>query len=289
MRSIRSISPRTQICAVIGNPVAHSLSPAIHNAAFEVKKLDFVYVAYQVDDVKNALAGMRALNNFRGMSITIPHKIAAMKYVDEVVKIDRRIGSINTVINEQGKLIGLGTDGPGAYKAMVDAGVSIGGKRILILGSGGAARAIAFTIVDHAELEQLTILDVDKILLQRLTDDLKADTDTLITSELLSDKSLGKAMENANIIIHCTPVGMHPKQDDSLVPADFFRPNQIVFDIVYTPLETKLLADAKSSGLKVISGVEMFINQAALQFEHFTGADAPVEMMRKVVREHLRT
>ena len=82
---------------------------------------------------------------------------------------------------------------------------------------------------------------------------------------------------------------MHPKQDDSLVPADFFRPNQVVFDIVYTPLETKLLADAKSSGLKVISGVEMFINQAALQFEHFTGADAPVEMMQKVVREHLRT
>ena len=242
MRSIRSISPRTQICAVIGNPVAHSLSPAIHNAAFEVKKLDFVYVAYQVDDVKNALAGMRALNNFRGMSITIPHKIAAMKYVDEVVKIDRRIGSINTVINEQGKLIGLGTD---------DAGVGIGGKCILILGSGGAARAIAFTIVDHAELEQLTILDVDKVLLQRLTDDLKADTDTLITSELLTDKSLGKAMKNALIVIHCTPVGMHPKQDDSLVPADFFRPNQVVFDIVYTPLETKLLADAKSSGLKV--------------------------------------
>lgn len=287
MRSIRSISPSTQICAVIGNPVAHSLSPAIHNAAFEERGLDFVYVAYRVDDVKNALAGMRALENFRGMSITIPHKIEAMKYVDEVVEVDRHIGSINTIINEQGKLIGLGTDGPGAYKAIVDAGVDVNNKHVLILGSGGAARAISFTIIDNAKLEKLTILDIDEVLLQPLTADLKAGTDTIITSELLTDSSLGAAMENADVIIHCTPVGMYPKHDVSLIPDDFFRSDQVIFDIVYTPLETKLLAEARSFGLKVISGVDMFINQAALQFEHFTGADAPVEMMRRVVMEQL--
>lgn len=286
MRSIRAISPRTQICAVIGNPVAHSLSPAIHNAAYEARDLDFVYVAHHVEDVKNALAGMRALKNFRGMSITIPHKIEAMKYVDDVVQIDRRIGSINTVIHKQGRLLGLGTDGPGAYKAITDAGVDMDDKQVLILGSGGAARAISFTIIDHAKLEKLTILDIDEILLHRLTADLKAGTDTVITSGPLTDNSLGEAMAHADLIIHCTPVGMHPKKDDSLVPPDFFRPGQVVFDIVYTPLETKLLAEAKSFGLKVISGVEMFINQAALQFEHFTGVDAPVEVMRRVVMEH---
>jgi shikimate dehydrogenase len=289
MRSIRAISPRTQVCAVIGNPIAHSLSPAIHNAAYEDRDLDFVYVAYPVNDVKNALAGMRALNNFRGMSITIPHKIEAMKHVDEVIEIDQRIGSINTVINERGRLIGLGTDGPGAYKAIVDAGVNINGKHVLILGSGGAARAIAFTVADHAKLARLTILDIDEDLLQSLTADLKAATDTLITSRLLTDNSLSTAMEKAHIIIHCTPVGMHPKPDDSIVPADFFRPDQVIFDIVYTPLETKLLAEAKSFGLKVISGVDMFINQAALQFEHFTGIDAPVAVMRKVVLEQLES
>jgi len=256
MRSLRSISPSTQICAVIGNPVAHSLSPAIHNAAFEERGLDFVYVAYRVDDVKNALAGMRALENFRGMSITIPHKIEAMKYVD-------------------------------AYKAIVDAGVDVNNKHVLILGSGGAARAISFTIIDNAKLEKLTILDIDEVLLQPLTVDLKAGTDTIITSELLTDSSLGAAMENADVIIHCTPVGMYPKQDVSLICNDFFRSDQVIFDIVYTPLETKLLAEARSFGLKVISGVDMFINQAALQFEHFTGADAPVEMMRRVVMEQL--
>ena len=287
MKSIKSISPSTQTCAVIGNPVSHSLSPAIHNAAFEERGLDFVYVAYRVDDLKNALAGMRALENFRGMSITIPHKIEAMKYVDEVVEVDRHIGSINTIINEQGKLIGLGTDGPGAYKAIVDASVDINGKHVLILGSGGAARAISFTIVDNAKLEKLTILDIEEVLLQRLTADLKTGTDTIITSDLLTDRSLGAAMENADVIIQCTPVGMHPKQDVSLIADDFFRAGQVIFDIVYTPLETKLLAEAKSFGLKVISGVDMFINQAALQFEHFTGADAPVDIMRRIVMEQL--
>jgi shikimate dehydrogenase len=289
MKSIRSISPRTKICAVIGNPVAHSLSPAIHNAAYEAKGLDFVYVAYRVDDVKNALAGMRALHNFRGMSITIPHKIRAMKYVDEVATIDRRIGSINTVVNEKGRLIGLGTDGPGAYKAMVDADVDMAGKQMLILGSGGAARAIAFTMVDHAVIEGLTILDIDRVMLQRLTTDLKAETDTLITSDLLTADTLATAMERAHIIIHCTPVGMHPNAGESLIPAELLQPGQVIFDIVYNPLETKLLGEAKSCGLKIISGVDMFINQAALQFERFVGVAAPVEVMRKVVMEQLES
>jgi len=287
MKNVRAISAGTQLCAVIGNPVAHSLSPAIHNAAFTELGLDLVYVACRVEDVKNALAGMRALGNFRGMSVTIPHKIEAMKYMDDIGEVDRSIGSINTVINEQGRLKGLGTDGPGALKAMVDAGVEIEGKHILMLGSGGAARAISFTLARNTGLGQLSILDIDKIMLEQLTADLKAGTDAAVKSEPLTASSLAAKMEVADIIIHCTPVGMHPKQDVSLIPVDLFRTGQVVFDIVYTPLETKLLAEAKSRGLKVIFGVEMFINQAALQFEHFTGVDAPVEVMRQVVREHL--
>ncbi|MCD6198345.1 MAG: shikimate dehydrogenase [Deltaproteobacteria bacterium] len=284
---MRSISPSTQICAVIGNPIAHSLSPAIHNAAFVELDLDFVYVACRVEDVKNALAGMRALNNFRGMSVTIPHKIEAMKYMDEIAEVDRSIGSINTVINEQGKLLGFGTDGPGALKAIIDAGVNIDGEKILMLGSGGVARAISFTLARNAKLGELSILDVNEIMLQQLTADLRAGTDAFIKSELLTENSLAGAMENADIIIHCTPVGMRPNEDASLIPADFFRPEQVIFDVVYTPLETKLLAEAKSRGLKVISGVNMFINQAVLQFERFAGVDAPAEVMRRVVMERL--
>jgi len=289
MKDFRTISAKTQLCAVIGNPVAHSLSPAIHNAAFAELNLDFVYLSFRVEDVKHALAGMKALENFRGMSVTIPHKIEAMKYVDEIPWVDRKIGSINTVINKKGKLIGLGTDGPGAIKAIADAGVEIDGKNILMLGSGGAARAISFNLAQKTKLRELLILDIDKPMLQQLTTDLKAGTDAPITSEPLTEGSLAGAMADADVIIHCTPVGMHPNEDATLITAELFRPEQVVFDIVYTPLETKLLADAKSRGLKVICGVEMFINQAVMQFEQFTGLDAPVDVMRRVLMEHLKS
>ena len=286
---MRSISTSTQLCAVIGNPVGHSLSPAIHNAAFECLGLDFVYVAFPVEDVEGALAGMRAIKSFRGMSVTIPHKTEVMKYVDELADVDRNIGSINTVIHEQDKLIGLGTDGAGALKAFADSGVGIDGKNILMLGAGGAARAISFTLAWRTKLAELAILDINEPLLQGLTTNLETGTDAVIKSGLLTDSSLAASMATADVIIHCTPVGMHPKVDASLISPELFRPEQVVFDIVYTPLETKLQAEARSRGLQVISGVEMFVNQAVLQFERFTGVDAPVEVMRRVVMEHLQS
>ena len=284
---MRKISTQTQICAVIGNPIAHSLSPAIHNAAYQALGLDFVYVAFRVEDVKHALAGMRALENFRGMSITIPHKIDAMKYVDKIETVDREIGSINTVIRDEGKLIGLGTDGPGALKALTDAGVNANDKMVLMLGAGGAARAIAFTLVRHTHLKRLSLLDIRQDLLGDLTKDLRSGSPVDITSERFTGIALEKEMETADIIIHCTPIGMHPNENASLIPVHLFKPGQVVFDIVYTPPETRLLADAKSRGLKIVTGVDMFVNQAVLQFERFTGADAPVDVMRQVVMKHL--
>ena len=289
MNHDRSITPATRICAVIGNPVAHSLSPALHNAAFRELGLDFIYVAFRVEDVKNALTGMRALENFRGMSVTIPHKIEAMKYIDEIAEADRSIGSINTIISDSGRLRGLGTDGPGALKALVDAGVDIDGRNLLMLGSGGAARAIAFTLALKTGLGKLTILDINENMLDGLASDLRAGTPAAIDSAVLDERSLARGMEQADIIINCTPIGMHPKENVSLVPVGLFRPGQVVFDVVYTPLETKLLADARSSGLQTVSGVEMFINQAVLQFREFTGVEAPVEVMRRVVMERLRS
>ena len=287
MSNKNQIDCDTKICAIIGNPVSHSLSPAIHNGAFTEQGLNYVYVAFGVEDVKNALAGMRALNNFRGMSVTIPHKVEAMKYVDEIADIDRNIGSINTIINENGKLVGLGTDGPGAQKAIADAGVDIDGMDVLMLGSGGAARAIAFTLANNTALSKLTLLDINKDMLEELADDLRAGSKAPIHHEPMNDNSLAACMEKADLIIHCTPIGMHPNEDASLVPPELFRPNQTVFDIVYTPLETKLVKEAKASGLKIISGVDMFINQAVLQFERFTGTDAPEEVMRRVLMEQL--
>jgi shikimate dehydrogenase len=156
-----------------------------------------------------------------------------------------------------------------------------------MLGSGGAARAIAFNLARKTKPGELTILDINDILLRELGADLKADTDTCIDTGLMNAESLAAAMEKADVIIHCTPVGMHPHTEASLIPIDLLRPGQVVFDIVYTPLKTKLISEAESRGLQVISGVDMFINQAVLQFEHFTRTRAPVEVMRRVVMEHL--
>ncbi|MBT0663030.1 shikimate dehydrogenase [Geobacter pelophilus] len=289
MKKDRSITTTTQLCAVIGNPVAHSLSPAIHNAAFNELGLDFVYVAFRVEALGKALDGMRSLQNFRGMSVTIPHKIEAMKFVDEIAEVDRAIGSINTIINENGKLVGLGTDGPGALKSLVDAGVKLAGKNILMLGAGGAARAIAFTLAQKAHPGKIVLLDVNETLLNGLVSDLKTGTETMIASGALNATVLQQAMPEADVIINCTPIGMHPHEGVSLVPVELYRAGQVVFDVVYTPLETKLLADARSRGLVTVSGVEMFINQAVMQFERFTGAEAPVEVMRRVVMEKLNS
>ncbi len=287
MTDIRDISPSTRLCMVIGDPIAHSLSPAIHNAAYAALGLDFVYVACRVTDVRHALAGMRALDHFRGMSITIPHKVTAMDHVDEIGAVDRAIGAINTVVHDRDRLTGMNTDGPGALKALTDAGVDLRDKKVLMIGAGGAARAIAFTLAWEDCLDTLHLLDIDAAMLSGLADDLAAHTRTRVRWELLDETSLARAAESADVIIHCTPIGMHPDVHRSLVPPEILQSRQVVFDVVYTPLKTKLLADAEAKGLQTISGVEMFINQAVLQFEHYTGAEAPVDVMRRVVMERL--
>jgi shikimate dehydrogenase len=287
MRKDGTISPATRLCAVIGNPVGHSLSPALHNAAFNALGLDFVYVAFRVEDLKSAVCGMRALHNFRGLSVTIPHKIEILDYLDDVAEVDRYIGSVNTVINENGRLYGFGTDGPGALKAILAAGVTLAGKRVLILGAGGVARAIAFTLASFAPLASLVLLDVNEPVMLALAADLMTGTSVPIETALLDTSALVNRVPAADIIINCTPVGMHPKDDATLVPAELFNKNQVVFDVVYTPIETRLLREAAAQGCTIISGVEMFINQAVLQFERFTGESAPLEVMRQVVMERL--
>jgi shikimate dehydrogenase len=286
MKSITDIAPSTRVCAVIGNPVAHSMSPAIHNRAFAELDLDYVYVAFRVEDVGGAVAGMRALDNFRGMSVTIPHKVSIIKHLDEVAEVDRQIGSVNTVVNDGGRLKGFGSDGPGALQALSDAGVQPAGKTVTILGSGGAARAIAFTIA-AARPAALFLLGIEEPELTALARDIVAKTGANVTCALLDAKTLEARLANSQVLIHCTPVGMHPKASESAVPKSLLHRDLAVMDIVYNPLRTQLLTDAQERGLKTISGVEMFVNQAVIQFELWTGRPAPRAVMREVVLEHL--
>jgi shikimate dehydrogenase len=287
MRSIADINARTQLCAVIGNPVEHSLSPAIHNRAFQELGLDFVYLAFRVEDVRSAVSGMRALENFRGLSVTIPHKVAIIEHLDEIAEVDAQIGSVNTVVNEGGKLRGFGSDGPGARQALAEGGVQVAGQPVLLLGSGGAARAIAFDLAHRATPSSLSILGVVEDELRALTRELREKTPVEATGEMLTEASLAKRIAESRIVIHATPVGMHPKQGKSLVPPDLLHPDLAVMDIVYNPYETRLLADARARGIRTVPGVEMFVNQALLQFEAWTGKTAPKEIMKQVVLDRL--
>jgi shikimate dehydrogenase len=283
MKNQPVISPSTKLIAIIGNPVSHSMSPAIHNAAFKELGLDYVYLAFRVEDVEGAIRGVRALDHFCGLSVTIPHKVAVIPFLDEVSLVDVGIGSVNTVVKEDGRLIGLGTDGPGARKALIDAGATLKDKRILLLGSGGAARALAFDLACNASVSSLSLVGVIQDELQKLASDLRAKTNTPIEDGLLDKRSLAREMEKADVVIHATPVGMHPNEEESLIPRYLFRPGQAVMDIVYNPLRTKLLMDADDAGLLTISGLDMFVNQAVLQFEAWTRQTAPIEVMRRAV------
>ena len=277
------INAQTRLCGVIGNPVEHSLSPAIHNAAFQKLGLNFVYLAFKVEDVESASRGIRALGNLRGVSVTIPHKVAVLPYLDEVETTARHIGSVNTILVEQGKLIGFNTDASGAIRALQMAGVTLEGQRVLMLGSGGAARAIAFGLAADTGVARLTILGIDDREREGLVADLRTRTTLHVEEGQVTEETLTHSTKESAILLHCTPLGMHPKVDQTCVPAALLGPHLTVMDIVYNPLETRLLREAKAAGCRTIRGLEMFLNQAAAQFELWTGQAAPTDVMRSVL------
>ncbi len=275
-----TIDTHTGLCAVIGNPVGHSLSPALHNAAFAATGLNYVYLAFEVADVAACLAGMRALPSFRGMSVTIPHKLAVIPYLDEVDAMARDVGSVNTIVNHGGQLLGLSTDGPGTVRAFADAGVTLTGKRVLFLGTGGAVRAVAFAFAHEPGCAGVTILGRTPEHVKALVRDLRDRTACEVAGGALAE-GLEGAVAAHDVIVQGTPVGMFPERmDETLVPGSSLRPEQVVFDMVYRPMQTRLLREALERGCTVIHGLEMLLNQAALQFEAWTGIEAPREVMR---------
>jgi len=276
------INTHTQLCGLLGNPVEHSLSPAIHNAAFEKLGLNFVYLAFKVEDLPGAVKGLRALGNLRGFSVTIPHKVAIIPLLDEVEQTAKNIGAVNTIVIENGRLIGSNTDASGALRALTEAGAALRGEKIVMLGSGGAARAIAFALAGTG-IAKLTLLGIDEKERTGLAKDLKAKTSLQLADGTITDDAMRRAIEESKVLLHCTPLGMHPNVRESCVPASLLKPHLTVMDIVYNPLDTKLLTDAKAAGCKTIRGIDMFLNQAVGQFELWTKQKAPADVMRKVL------
>lgn len=278
-----SIDTDTRLCAVIGNPVGHSLSPQLHNAAFAAANLNYVYLAFEVEDVPGCLTGMRALPSFRGMSVTIPHKVSVMSHLDEIDPAAKRVGSVNTIVHEGKKLTGYTTDGAGSLRAFAENGVSTKGRRVLFLGAGGAVRAVAFAIAEDGDPDCITILGRTRGRVDDLVNDVSAVTRKPIRGGGLDD-DLVRAVSEHDFIIQGTPVGMAPEAaEESLAPPEALRPEQVVFDMVYRPNETKLLLDAAATGCRTVLGREMLLYQGVLQFELWTGQPAPTEAMRKAL------
>jgi shikimate dehydrogenase len=282
------LDAHTQTCAIFGHPVGHSLSPAIHNAAFDALGLNMVYVAHDVApaNLPAAMAGVRALG-YRGLSITIPHKVAALSLVDEVDETARRIGCINTVVNDGGVLKGRNTDGLGAIGALRSANVDLQQSSVVVLGSGGAARAIAVTLVAEATPRKLTLLGIDEPELMALAGTLREIRKTDIATGRLNRSGIETAFAGANLVLHTTPIGMHPNSEESVVPTELLHPGLTVFDAVYTPRRTRLLRDAAEHGCRTIEGLEMFLGQALVQFQLWTGREPPKQVMRAVIEDRL--
>lgn len=282
-----TITGKTRVCGVIGEPIEHTLSPLMHNAAFETLRLDYVFLAFRVKpaQVESAVNGMRALN-IRGLNITMPHKSTIIKHLDRVDLSAQIVNSVNTVLNKENLLFGFNTDGVGALKALKENGVELKGRKVLLLGAGGAARAIAYTMAKEAD--ELAVLNRTVKQAQALAKLLEKSFNKKISTGSLSPTDIQSNLKDSDILINATSVGMKPRAEESPVPLKLLRSNLAVMDIVYNPLETKLAKEAKAAGARVVSGVEMLIYQGAASFELWTGKSAPIEVMRQAALMHLQ-
>ncbi len=281
MRS-STISAGTKLCAVIGDPIEHTISPAMHNAAFEKLELDYTYLAFRVksDELNKAIEGVRSLG-IRGLSVTIPHKVAVMPMLDKLDPMADRIGAVNTVVNDDGILSGYNTDASGFLQVLLDKGIEPKGKNIAVLGAGGAARALCFILADRGAnlviLNRLSGLEPA----QRLAERVSRFSRKPVNALAISEENLKVIVDNSDILVNATSVGMSPDTEQTLVPAEFLRSGLVVFDIIYNPPRTRLLHEAEEKGAQIINGLEMLVWQGVSAFKLWTGVKPPVAVMRE--------
>jgi shikimate dehydrogenase len=261
------IDSNTSLLGLIGNPVKHSLSPAVHNQAFAAVNYNGIYLAFKVIDLDSAIKGIKALN-FKGVSVTLPHKVNVIQYLDGFDDAARKIGAVNTIVNQNGKLIGHNTDCRGALEALRTR-TAVEDKSVAVIGAGGAARAIGFGLTSSGG--RVTIFNRSQAAGEHLAADLNGEFWPL--SDWQPDRY--------EILINTTPVGMYPDTGAIPLPVKNLPKEMVVMDIVYNPLKTRLLNEAEAQGCRTISGINMFVFQAALQFELWTGQKAPVDVMQQ--------
>lgn len=279
------ITSKTKLVGLFGHPVGHSQSPIMHNAAFREKQLNYVYAAFDIssENLEEAVAGIRGLG-LRGVNVTIPHKVTIMPLLDEIDPLANSIGAVNTVVNENGRLIGYNTDGSGYVRSLVEeTGIDLTNQIVTMLGAGGAARAVAFTLAERG-VKEIRIINRSREKAQRLAESLA----TRVHVEAMDTAEAQQAIADATLLINTTSIGMYPNIDEMPVNAEYLHKGLVVSDLIYNPLETKLLEKARELGTKTHSGIGMFVNQGALAFELWTGEAAPTELMAETVLKQLQ-
>jgi shikimate dehydrogenase len=273
MGALPEIDAHTGLYAVFGDPVGHSLSPTMHNRAFQASGQNGVYVALRVRDIETAVAAVRSLS-IRGVSITVPHKTAVIPFLDHVDATARAIGAVNTIVNDDGRLHGYNTDAPAAVRALKDM-VVLAGRKAAILGAGGAARAVGFGLA--AENVPIVVVNRTRSRGKELAERLGAGFEAIEDFQPTDD----------TILINTTPVGMWPQVDAVPIAPDRLRPGMMVMDIIYNPLQSLLLREAAAKGCPTLNGIPMFVYQGAMQFKLWTDQEAPLSVMMQSVTDAL--
>lgn len=279
------ITGRTKLIGLLGYPISHSLSPTMHNAAFAYLGLDYAYLTFDTkeDNLADVVTAMRVLN-VRGFNVTMPNKKNVMQLLDEVTPEARMIGSVNTVLHENGRLIGYNTDGKGYVHDLVEKGIFVTGKRIVMAGAGGAARSVAIQLaVDGAA--EIVILNRTADKAVEICNVIRKNVSTCKAEAVeLDENKLKEKLKEADIFINSTGLGMHPNEDQSVISSpDMLHQDLIVTDLIYKPSKTKLLRIAEQAGCKAINGLGMMIWQGAEAFKIWTGVDMPVDYIKNEV------
>ncbi|MDQ0218228.1 shikimate dehydrogenase [Peribacillus cavernae] len=273
-----------KIYGVIGDPIEHSMSPTIHNDAFKTQNIKAAYHHFhvQTENLPDAVRGMKAIG-VSGFNVTIPHKEAVIPLLDEVEEVALAIGAVNTVVNRDGKFIGYNTDGKGFLKALRDQyHYTLAGKKILIIGAGGAARGIYFTLVK----ESIHLIDIANRTPEK-AENLIAECPYEKTSCALSIAEAEKSLGEYDVIIQTTSAGMSPNMEAAPIKIEHIKKGAFVSDIIYNPLQTKFLKEAEQHGAAIQNGLGMFAHQAAFAFEIWTGVNPDTERMKQIVLDKL--
>lgn len=268
-----------KLFGVLGNPIGHSMSPVMHNDLFSLYNIDAEYLPFlvQEDELRDAVNGLRALGA-GGFNVTVPHKSSIIPFLDEVDELAASIGAVNTVVNKDGKLIGYNTDGLGFLKGLDAYLTKIEGQKILVIGAGGAARAIYFTLAKEKPMQ----IDIANRTLEKAVQ-LIEECPYSISSRALTLKDASSELGEYDLIIQTTMIGMEPNITEQPITLEYLREDSVVCEIIYNPLETRILCEAKSIGATVQNGIDMFVYQGALAFEKWTGIFPDIQRMKENV------